>query len=228
MPKGNLASTALLITLVGLIAILIVGSRFVTADHVPYLDIVAAQLDPNEVRMRIETAGNANGGIVDARGLAALTDDFQDMLAVTWHGGVGPDSECQVDANDNCGHTHVVDAVIDALCNSTIAVSSASFEQIGDLSVVGNVVDVSNADPSQLGNLNGQILSFTLTVENERVCINPDEFFQATQFPPVGGEILGFDASALFLAGAMTNAYWILPLIAAAGVALIGIKRLIK
>lgn len=93
------------------------------------------------------------------------------VLAVTTHGGVGPDSETQTGTGDPVLHTHLVVPEATTDCASGLAVLSASFEEVGDLTIRGNKITIANVD-SSVGTISPGAASFTLSVENGRVCIN--------------------------------------------------------
>lgn len=50
-------------------------------------------------------------------------------------------------------------------------------------------------------------------------------FFASMGGVPVGGDILPIDMTSLFVAGALTNVYWVLPILVAIGGAVIAVKR---
>ena len=85
-------------------------------------------------------------------------------------------------------------------------------------------------------------LSAGIAFDGDPFAVPPDPDISCTQGPgtdvlftleetptqtPVGGEVLGIDTTALFVAGAYTNAYWVLPAIGAA-IAGFGIFRIKK
>lgn len=95
------------------------------------------------------------------------------ILAITTHGGIGPDSETQTSAADPVFHTHALQlkTVAAATCISETAVASASFEEVGDLEVNGNTVEVKNISKSKIGKLTGTVVSFTLSVSGGDICV---------------------------------------------------------
>jgi len=99
------------------------------------------------------------------------------ILAITTHGGVGPDSESQTNADDPVFHTHALTAKNVAVCESAsnpdgLAVDSASFEEVGDLEVDDEEIEVEDISRSKIGKLTGAVISFTLSIENGDICIN--------------------------------------------------------
>jgi hypothetical protein len=72
------------------------------------------------------------------------------------------------------------------------------------------------------------------TIDNCPTVFNPDQADEndngigdacEPQPTPVGGEILGIDATSLFVAGAFANALWLLPVLAAIGAAFVALTR---
>ena len=118
-----------------------------------------------EVSADIPQAGEAGAFGFGAFGTKAI-------LAITSHGGVGPDSETQTNAADPVLHTHTVTTTTDTPCASGLAVASASFEEVGDLEVDDDEIKVENIAKNKIGKLKGTVVSFTLTVENSDICIN--------------------------------------------------------
>jgi len=118
-----------------------------------------------DVGANIPQAGEAGAFGYGAFGTKAI-------LAITSHGGVGPDSETQTDAADPVLHTHAVTATTDTPCPSELAVASASFKEVGDLEVSGDTVEVTNISKGKIGTLTGTVVSFTLSSENSDICIN--------------------------------------------------------
>ena len=71
-------------------------------------------------------------------------------------------------------HSHLVQLETPtADCTSSIAVASLTKHEVGKVSVSGNQVTIKNVPPGQSGDLTGQAVSFTLSLENGRVCVNP-------------------------------------------------------
>lgn len=84
--------------------------------------------------------------------------------------------------------------------------------RLGDVLVSGTEI-ASIADPMKAEALNsGGLYGFTANgVDTAQVII--DIIAQLECSPPVGGEMLPIDSTALFVAGAGANAFWILPLL---------------
>jgi len=123
-----------------------------------------------EVSADIPQAGEAGAFGFGAFGTKAI-------LAITSHGGVGPDSETQANQADPVLHTHAVTTKTVAACVSAsnptgLAVASASFEEVGDLEVDDDEVEVENIAKNKIGKLTGTVVSFTLSTTNGDICIN--------------------------------------------------------
>ena len=71
-------------------------------------------------------------------------------------------------------HSHLVQLdTPTADCASGIAVASLTKHEVGKVSVSGDKVTIKNIPPGQSGDLTGPAVSFTLSIENGRVCVNP-------------------------------------------------------
>jgi len=155
----------------------------IAVAELSFLDIVDAEIevDDDEFEMEIEMAADFLDGAPDTPyGVAALTSDFQDMPAVTTHGGIGPDSETQQGGTSEVEHIHIVDGTMATDCDSGLAVADASFEDPGDLEVDDNEIEVEDIPRSLVGDLTGTVASFTLSFSDDGdLCINPQEFFDA-------------------------------------------------
>ena len=93
------------------------------------------------------------------------------ILAITTHGGVGPDSETQTNQADPVFHTHALQLKTTTPCATDLAVASASFKEVGDLEVTGVTVEVKNI--KSVGKLTGTVVSFTLSVDaGGDICVN--------------------------------------------------------
>ena len=129
------------------------------------------EVDVDKRSLEIEvTADIPQDGSAGAFGYGAF--GTKAILAITTHGGVGPDSESQTGAADPILHTHAVTAKTVTPCASGLAVASASFEEVGDLEVDGNEIEVEKISKSKIGKLTGTVVSFTLTLEGGDICIN--------------------------------------------------------
>jgi len=92
-----------------------------------------------------------------------------DIVAVASHPGL-LDSTAQTSANDPSLHTHGVVLKSSEGCPSGTAVSSLTLDEVGESSISGNTLTVSNVptdDP-----FIGQVVSFYLTVAFPEVCVN--------------------------------------------------------
>jgi len=139
-----------------------------------HLAITEAEVDDDEVE--IETnADIPTDGSAGAFGFGAFTTDGK-VVAVTTHGGVGPDSESQEDASDAVFHSHLVTLTDVTECDSELAVASVSFEEIADFEVDDNEVEIEDFDEE----LNGVVVSFVLTVEDGEICVNPVSIVDTT------------------------------------------------
>ena len=127
----------------------------------------------DNVKQSLEINAGANipqDGSVGAFGYGAF--GTKAVLAITTHGGVGPDSETQTGTADPVFHTHAVQLTTTTPCASGLAVASASFKEVGDLEVSGDTVEVKNISNGKIGTLTGTVVSFTLTVESGDICVN--------------------------------------------------------
>ena len=71
-------------------------------------------------------------------------------------------------------HSHLVQLETPtADCTSDIAVASLTKHEVGKVSVSGDKITIKNVPPGQSGDLTGPAVSFTLSIENGRVCVNP-------------------------------------------------------
>ncbi len=123
-------------------------------------------------------------GSLGAFGFGAI--GLNGVIAVTTHGGVGPDSEVQADQSDPVFHTHVVTLKTTGLCKTPgnpngnpagLAVASASFEDVGKLKVANNKVKVTGIPNSAVGDLSGDVVAFRLSVVGDpaaprAICVN--------------------------------------------------------
>lgn len=140
-----------------------------------FLDIKSAKLEANgqKVMMEVRVVGDIRPDIQRPQyGFAALTEDGTGILGITTHAGIF-DSEDQDDPGDDRFHTHVVEVFSSADCRSGVEVASASFDSPGNLRVRSDTVKVTNAPASSFGDFDGTVMSFTFTVENGHICINP-------------------------------------------------------
>ena len=102
-------------------------------------------------------------GSAGAFGFAALGNSA--ILAITTHGGVGPDSPVQANQADPVFHTHVITLnFASGACASGVEVASITFAEAGQLKVKGNTVKVTAIPQSQTGGLTGALASFNLSV----------------------------------------------------------------
>jgi hypothetical protein len=83
-----LAATSLAAILA--VSMVVMPAAFATAHEGTYLDIVSAEVQEKDdsVKLELYTAEDAAAGVPSAYGYVALTEDGQDMLAVTTHFGV--------------------------------------------------------------------------------------------------------------------------------------------
>ena len=154
------------ILLGAMLALIFVVSMAVSASAVAHLviDKVEAKTDGDTSKVEVTTMGNFEGG-PGAFGLGAF--GTTGVIAVTTHGGVGPDSEAQVNADDPVFHTHVVIPTFTPACvtltnTDGLAIGSASFEEVGDLEVEGSKIEIKNIPLASVGELNGDVITFNL------------------------------------------------------------------
>ncbi len=86
------------------------------------------------------------------------------ILAITTHGGVGPDSPAQANQADPVFHTHIVTLGASGACASGTEVTSITFAEAGQLKVKGNTVKVTAVPQSLTGGFTGSLASFKLSV----------------------------------------------------------------
>ena len=145
-----------------------------------YLTITSADVEKGKKgwKFEIETAGKILP--VGTYGYGAFGENG--VIAVTTHGGVGPDSEAQHgDASNPVFHTHIVqlNTGTDTACSSEIGVKSASFETVGKLEISGKTVEVSKIPENAVGKLTGTVVSFNLGFEGSELCVYPQSLFTA-------------------------------------------------
>lgn len=118
-----------------------------------------------ESKVEVTTMGDFELG-PGAFGLGAIGKSGK-VIAVTTHGGVGPDSEAQAGGTGAVFHTHVVTGKFVAACiaagNPTgFAIASASFKEVGDLELDGSDIEIKNIRGGGLGKLTGDVFTFAL------------------------------------------------------------------
>ena len=101
-------------------------------------------------------------GSAGAFGFGAIGNSA--ILAITTHGGVGPDSPVQANQGDPVFHTHIVTLGASGACASGTEVTSITFAEAGQLQVKGNTVKVTAIPVSATGGLTGALASFKLSV----------------------------------------------------------------
>src|SRR5574340_566266 len=136
----------------------------------PYLQIVSSSVSDSPASVSITTAAPVASGIPSAYGYGVITSNG--VLAVTTHKGVGPDSITQVTNQRPVFHTHFVTLASTGDCASGLKVASASFNEVGNLKISGDNISITNID-SSVGTLTNAVVSFTLTLENGNICVNP-------------------------------------------------------
>ena len=151
----------LAITTIAFVAVIMSMAPAFAVGHVNLQEVKVAT---NGKQLEIEVVGPiAQDGSLGAFGFGAF--GTKAILAITTHGGVGPDSETQTGAADPVFHTHALQLKTTTTCSTGLAVASASFEEVGDLEVNGNTVEVKNILKSKIGKLTGTVVSFILTVD---------------------------------------------------------------
>jgi len=145
-----------------------------------HLNILSSsvQNNPNSSMFKLKVAADIESA-PGAFGYGAIGETG--VIAVTTHGGVGPDSEAQADQNDDVLHTHIVTLRTTPECKSEndagLAVATASFEEVGKLTIKGDKLKVSGIPNSAVGDLNGAVVAFTLSVVGNpghphAICVN--------------------------------------------------------
>jgi len=115
-------------------------------------------------KVKITTLANIpKDGSAGAFGFAALGTNA--ILAVTTHGGVGPDSPAQSSQGDPVFHTHVITLNFASIaCASGVEVATITFAEVGQVNVNKNRVSVSAIPVSATGEMTGTVASFNLSV----------------------------------------------------------------
>jgi hypothetical protein len=101
-------------------------------------------------------------------GYAWFTD--KGVLVATSH-PVAIDSVGEKEVGDF--HTHLVQLEETVDCDSGLAVASLTKHEVGRVSIDDDVLTINNIPPGQTGEIDDGALAFTLTIENDRVCVNP-------------------------------------------------------
>ena len=149
------------------LAVLFAVFMIVPALAVGHLAIVEAVMDDDdEVEIKV-TADIPTDGTGGAFGYGAFITDTT-LVAVTTHGGVGPDSEEQEDAADPVFHSHFLVLTDNPIECNDFAIVSASFEDDADFEVEDNTVEIEDIE-----GFNGDVASFTLSVEpTGEICVD--------------------------------------------------------
>ncbi len=145
------------------------------------IDTAEAKTVKGKSTVEVTTIGNFEGS-PGAFGLGAIGTSGK-VIAVTTHGGVGPDSEAQAGGTGAVFHTHVVtgkfvDACKDATLNPDgFAIASASFKEVGDLELDGNDIEIKNIPVGSVGKLTGDVFTFVLRLVGappspDEICID--------------------------------------------------------
>ena len=167
--------------LVAVLAVSMVVAAVATPAYASgHLDIESAEVQEKDgdVKLELYTAADVTSGLPGFYGYAALTSDFQDVLVAVTH---LPIDDVDPDADEETGfHTHIVDLTTETECASGIAVAFASPEAVGELKVDGTEVKVTDVDAGDVGDLSGDVASFTLTIEDSELCVNVSEIIAAT------------------------------------------------
>ena len=161
----TMGKTILLGTTLAVLFTVFMIAPALAGGHIP---IVEAEVDDDEVKIKtaLDIPTDGTGGDF---GFGAFTTDGK-VVAITTHGGIGDDSETQQADDDPAFHSHLVVLATggDTGCASGIGIKSASPGEVADFEVDDNEVEIENIDEE----LNGVVVSFTLTVEEEEICIN--------------------------------------------------------
>jgi len=145
------------------------------------IDTAEAKTVKGKSKVEVTTVGNFEGG-PGAFGLGAIGKSGK-VIAVTTHGGVGPDSEAQAGGTSAVFHTHVVTGKFVAACEDAIlnpdgfAIASASFKEVGDLELDGSDIEIKNIPVGSVGKLTGDVFTFALRLigaapSPDEICID--------------------------------------------------------
>ena len=141
-----------------------------------FLDMKRAEVEKKSFDITTD-ATIPQDGSVGAFGYAVF--GATGVIAVTTHGGIG-DSEAQLNPADPVFHTHIVHLnTASSNCASGIQVTYASFDTVGKLEIHNKHVEVTQIPASAVGKLSNTVVSFTLSIENGAVCVNPHQALQA-------------------------------------------------
>jgi len=162
--------------LVAVFALSMIMVPVFAAGHVVLVDAEAKTIK-GKSKVEVTTSLSFEGG-PGAFGLGAIGKSGK-VIAVTTHGGVGPDSEAQAGGTGAVFHTHVVTgklvaACVDATLNPTgFAIASASFNEVGDLELDGTDIEIKNIPVGSVGKLTGDVFTFVLRLIGDAP--SPDE-----------------------------------------------------
>ena len=107
------------------------------------------------------TGMNYGYAVFGANGALAIVTHPAAVDSVAQHNDVG------------AFHTHLVTVETTTDCSSGTAVKTATINEVGNLSIVGNTITVTNVPNGLTGELTNHVVSFDITLENGRVCVNP-------------------------------------------------------
>lgn len=139
-----------------------------------HLTLTKAEVQDKNGNVKMEV--NVAASIEDAAaggalfGYVALTDDFQDMLALTTHEPI--DDNGDDDSGPSGVHSHIVDVI--GLCSNGVdpKVSASAFSPSQDtVKVDGTEVKVTGVDSDLTGEFTGTVASFTIYLEGTDVCV---------------------------------------------------------
>jgi len=139
------------------------------------LDKAEAKTIKGKSKVEVTTVGNFElAGTL--YGLGAIGKSGK-VIAVTTHGGVGPDSEAQAGGTGAVFHTHVVTGKFVAACIAAgnadgFAIASASFKEVGDLELDGSDIEIKNIPVGSVGKLTGDVFTFALRGAGAEICID--------------------------------------------------------
>jgi hypothetical protein len=169
MTRKTIAGAVMAIAVVSMLA---VTPAFATS----FLDMKRAEVNSNSFEITTDAVIPQDGS-AGAFGYAVF--GANGVIAVTTHGGI-QDSIAQVPSGSPVFHTHIVQLnTASNSCASKIEVTSASYNTVGKLEIEKNNIEVTGIPASAVGKLSNTVVSFTLSVENGAVCVNPHQALQA-------------------------------------------------
>jgi hypothetical protein len=164
---GLMNKTVLMATTLSALFAVSMFSFAFAAGHLTIVDSSVEQQGTYTATVQV-SANIPIDGSGDNFGYAWFTDNG--ALVATSH-PIAVDSVGQ--HSDEDFHTHLVQLGNTPDCASDLAVDSLTKREVGRTSIDGDTLTINNIPSGQTGVVADGALAFTLTVENDRVCVNP-------------------------------------------------------